>query len=140
MNQGLETQEQSHRMILFCWIFGDAQAFPVEIGPEKTVGELKEAIVAKKPNRFHGVDADVLSLWKKIISSQDKNGLQLSDLKDEVQLDETWSIDDYFKEPPPKRSIHIVIRVPDVESRLHDLSFPWLISCSLPLITIISLC
>jgi hypothetical protein len=61
-----ETQEQSDRMILFCWVFDDPRAFPIDIGPEKTVGELKKAIVAENPNRFRGIDAYLLNLWKKL--------------------------------------------------------------------------
>ena len=42
---------------LFCWIFGEGKSFPVKISPDETVGDLKEAIVAKKPNRLQGIDA-----------------------------------------------------------------------------------
>jgi hypothetical protein len=108
-------------MLLICWVCGDTHAFPIEISPEKIIGELKEAIVVKKPNRFHGVDADSLALWKKVISEDDRNNLEPSDLGDELRV--TWSIAEYFEEDPPKKMIHIVIRAPkplDVESKLHD--------------------
>src|SRR5467141_3225680 len=109
----LQTQQQSDTMILFCWVCGDTQPFPVEISPEKTVGELKKAIVAEKPNRFRGIDANLLNLWKKIILECDKNKLQLSDIKDEDELHVTWTVSDYFEEAPQKKSIHIIIKAPE---------------------------
>ena len=50
---------------LFCWIFGDRELFAVKISPDETVFDLKKAIVAEKPNRLQGIDADSLCLWKK---------------------------------------------------------------------------
>jgi Crinkler effector protein N-terminal domain len=50
---------------LFCWIFGDRELFAVKISPDETVFDLKKAIVAEKPNRLQGIDADSLRLWKK---------------------------------------------------------------------------
>jgi Crinkler effector protein N-terminal domain len=44
-------------MVLSCWVFGDPGAFPVEISLEKTIGELKKAIVAENPNPFRDIDA-----------------------------------------------------------------------------------
>jgi len=85
-------------MLLICWVCGDPHSFPIEISPEKIVGELKKAIVAEKPNRFRGIDADVLNLWKKIIPTSDRKRLQPSDLKEEDELDETWRIGKYFEE------------------------------------------
>ena len=96
-------------MLLICWIYGDRDpyTFPIEISPEKVIGELKEAIVVKNPNRFHGVDADSLALWKKVIPEDDRNKLEPSDLGDELRV--TWSIAKYFEEDPPKEMIHVVI-------------------------------
>ena len=110
----------SDTMLLFCWVFGDTRAFPVEISPGKTVGELKEAIVAKKPHRFRDIDADSLALWKKIILESDRETLQPSDLEAEDELHTTWRIGEYFEEPPPKKRIHIIIKAPetaDVQSK-----------------------
>ena len=98
---------------LFCWIFGDRKSFPVKISPDETVGDLKEAIVAKNPNRLQGIDAVSLRLWKKEISDEEKDGLQLSDLNDNDELDATFQVDDYFECTPPKRKIHIVVRTPE---------------------------
>jgi Crinkler effector protein N-terminal domain len=101
-------------MLLICWVFENPKPFLVEISPQKKiVGELKEAIVAKKPNCFRDIDADVLNLWKKIISEEDMDQLRLSDLKDEDKLCVTWKVGNYFKETPSEESIHIVIRLPE---------------------------
>jgi crinkler effector protein len=100
-------------MILLCWVFGDPERISVEISPEKTVDELKDAIFAKKPDRFRGIDAYLLVLWKKIIPVRDLNRLHQSDLKDEDELDATWTIGKYFEEAPQKEGIHIVIKVPE---------------------------
>ncbi|CAB4423668.1 unnamed protein product [Rhizophagus irregularis] len=40
------------------------QTFPVHINSSQPVGNLKEAIKAKKQNEFAGVDADKHKLWK----------------------------------------------------------------------------
>lgn len=99
-------------MTLFCWVFGDGNPFPVDISPEKTVGHLKEAIVAKDPDRFQGIGAYKLKLYKKIIPSEEKENLQLSELEKEALLNETWEISEYFETDPPKKYIHIVIKTP----------------------------
>ena len=49
---------------LYCCIYGDMNPFPVQISRQKTVRQLKEDIVAKKPDWFQGIDADSLKLWK----------------------------------------------------------------------------
>ncbi|KAG9064935.1 hypothetical protein KI688_003197 [Linnemannia hyalina] len=49
---------------LFCLVDGEAttNAFPAEIESTKTIGDLKDAILRKKPNDFRDVDANKLSL------------------------------------------------------------------------------
>jgi Crinkler effector protein N-terminal domain len=122
---------------LFCWIFGDEKSFPVKISPDETVGDLKEAIVAKKPNRLQGIDADSLRLWKKEISDEEKDGLQLSDLNVNDELNEMHKVGYYFGYTPPEMKIHIVVRTPEStgeissSSYLHRLHFPSLMSCPL---------
>ena len=68
------------------WVYGDKNPFSIDISREKTVDMLKEAIVAKK---FRSIDAYSLDLWLKIISTEDINKLQPSDLQDEDVLDPT---------------------------------------------------
>ena len=66
----------SNMLTLICWVFGDKSAFLVDISPEKTIGYLKKAIIVEKPNRFHGIDADTLMLWKKYIMSRERQNFQ----------------------------------------------------------------
>jgi hypothetical protein len=46
-----------------CWIVGRNSSFPVYISPEKTIGQLKEALIETKPNRFLGIDPDELQVF-----------------------------------------------------------------------------
>jgi hypothetical protein len=108
-------------MLLICWVYGDSHVFPIDIGSEQIIGSLKKAIVVENPNRFRGVDAYSLAIWKKFIREDDKDKLGLSDLDDELRV--TWTIAEYFNEEPPKKMIHIVIQAPkpiDVKSKLHN--------------------
>ncbi|KAG4219565.1 hypothetical protein PC116_g31956, partial [Phytophthora cactorum] len=51
-------------VLLNCALVGVAgSAFPVDIDENKSVGHLKDAIKAKKPNDFKDVDADKLQLF-----------------------------------------------------------------------------
>jgi hypothetical protein len=54
---------------LLCLVKGStlANAFPVHIDSNQLVGDLKEAIKAKKQNDFAGVDADRFKLWNVMI-------------------------------------------------------------------------
>ena len=50
---------------LFCWILNLSHSpFPVDIDDSRTVGHLKEEILAKKSNMFANIEADQLKLWK----------------------------------------------------------------------------
>src|ERR1700722_19123399 len=91
---------------LFCWIFGDPKPFRVKISLDETVDDLKEAIVTKNPNRLQGIDAAFLRLWKKEISNEEKDGLQLSDLNDNDELNEMYKVGHYFGYTLPEMKIH----------------------------------
>ena len=84
----------------------------MDISREKTVDKLKKAIVAKKPNRFQGIDAKSLDLWLKNIPTKDKTKLRPLNLKNEDILDETWKIGRYFTGDPTEGRVHIVVRPP----------------------------
>ena len=50
---------------LFCWILDMSYSpFPVDIDDSRTVGHLKEEILAKKSATFANIEADQLTLWK----------------------------------------------------------------------------
>ena len=97
-------------LTLICWIFDDKSAFPVDISPEKTIGHLKKAIVAEQPNRFHSIDAYTLMLWKAEILDEDE-AIKAFDINDAILMRSTYEIGEYFK-GPPKKHIHVVIKVP----------------------------
>jgi hypothetical protein len=51
---------------LYCVVEGEStsKAFSVEIEPTQSIGSLKDAIKAKNPDTFNGVDANNLTLWR----------------------------------------------------------------------------
>ena len=110
-------------VILCCRIYGEKSIFSVKIRRDQLVDELKKAIVAGKPHRFHGIDADSLDLWKVENESRNKQELREMQLNDDNVLDSTWEIGDYFEGYPPKRSIHIIIRAPEPGKSNSDFTF-----------------
>ena len=103
----------SDTVILCCGIYGEKSIFSVKIRRGQLVDELKEAIVAKNPHRFHGIDAYSLDLWKVEIESRNKEKLLNVQLHDEDALDPTRKISKAFPEEPLEEHIHIIIRAPE---------------------------
>ena len=70
---------------LNCWVRGEdsSRIFSVEIGRDKNVASLKEAIKEKKKAVFDNVDADSLVVWKVSIPTTDSDGQV--DLEDKVK-------------------------------------------------------
>jgi len=59
------TVHQPRQVTLFCWVLDESdRSLPVDIGDDRTIGHLKDAIVKKNPVWFEGVDAYELDLWK----------------------------------------------------------------------------
>ena len=113
----------SDTVILCCGIYGEKSIFSVKFRRDQLVDELKNAIVAKNPHRFHGIDAYSLDLWKVENESRNKQELREMQLNDDNVLDSTWDIGDYFQGYPPKRCIHIIIRVPEPGKSNSDFTF-----------------
>ena len=99
---------------LLCLVKGNttASAFPVDINKDQLVGHLKEAIKAKKHKTFHGVKAYELKLWKVEISDDRDDPLSNLTLQDQPELLATREIGDYWTEKPPKRHIHVIVKLP----------------------------
>ena len=99
---------------LLCLVKGNttASAFPVDINKDQLVGHLKEAIKAKKHKTFHDVEADELKLWKKEIPDDQDDLLSNLTLNDGDELLATREIGDYWAEKPPKRHIHVIVKLP----------------------------
>ena len=101
----------SDTILLMCWVYGDKNPFSVNISREKIVDQLKEAIIAKSPNRFRGIDAYSLDLWHVEIPD-DEGELQKLSLDESKVLRPTLELGDCFQGDPPKRRIHIIVKVP----------------------------
>ncbi|KAG0195380.1 hypothetical protein BGX33_003474, partial [Mortierella sp. NVP41] len=81
------------------------------IDPTKTIGDLKDAIKAKKTPRFDDVAADELILWRvsiPLVPKKDRKDLSLGDILSKEKLDETDDLSDVFLDKPPKKTIHII--------------------------------
>ncbi|RIA98396.1 hypothetical protein C1645_870752 [Glomus cerebriforme] len=87
-----------------------AQAFPLRINRNESIGQLKKFIKAKKVPEFSFCDADRLRLWKvqvRVDNDKELNELTLHD-KDQLL---TWStISSYFTDKPLDKHIHIVVK------------------------------
>ena len=99
---------------LLCLVKGNttANAFPVHIEGSSLVGDLKDAIKAKKQNDFAGVDADRLRLWKVPISDDHVDPLNNLSLEDSDELLAIRKISKYFPDSPPEEHIHVIVKLP----------------------------
>ena len=89
-----------------------ANAFPVHIDGNSLVGDLKDAIRAKKRNDFAGIDADRLKLWKVTIPGDQDDQLRNLILQDSDELLAINDIRDYWPTSPPKKHIHVIVKLP----------------------------
>jgi hypothetical protein len=61
----MASDDPPHPLMLFCWILGMSERpFSVTIEDNRTVDNLKDSIVKKKPAVFINIDPDQLTLWK----------------------------------------------------------------------------
>src|SRR5436305_4468755 len=99
---------------LLCLVKGNttASAFAVDIDREKLVSHLKDAIKAKKQNDFVGVDANKLKLWKVTIPGDQDDQLRNLTLQDSDELLAINDIGDYWPTSPPKKHIHVIVKLP----------------------------
>ena len=94
-------------MTLFCLLFGEAEAFPIEISGEKTVGVLKKFIHAENPNSFRGIDARTLQLWEWNRAEEVND----SELGSQNQLSVRKTLNQVFKNKTPNPEfVHIIIK------------------------------
>ncbi|KAG0221245.1 hypothetical protein BGW41_007032, partial [Actinomortierella wolfii] len=98
-------------MILFCLVDGEANAFSVEIEPQKPLMPSKSSSrLRRHPNSTMSLLTD--SLWRVSIPVPPKKGIWLADVPSKEELDETDDIADVFSEAPPKKTIHIIVQRP----------------------------
>ena len=106
-------------LTLFCLVDGQSKSstsstFPVPMLYTKTVGELRKAIKAEKPNAFKDIDADSLALWRVTIPvvSVDKHKSIVLNKLDSTELEPTDKLSVVFEETPLENTIHIIIQPP----------------------------
>ena len=99
---------------LLCLVKGNrtANAFAVDIDSEKLLSHLKESIKGKNAQTFANVDAKDIKLWKVEISGDHDDQLGNLSLKDSDELLAINEIGDYWTEKPPKRHIHVIVKLP----------------------------
>jgi len=101
---------------LFCYVLGDypSRVFPVNIDSSETIGDLKDAIKAKKSPIFNDVSADMLDLFKVSIAADDmfKNGTDGNKFEDTRSLRPTSKLSRVFPEPLLDDHIHVVVKPP----------------------------
>ena len=99
---------------LLCLVKGNtiANAFPVHIDGNSLVGDLKDAIKAKKAPEFDNFPADRLKLWKVMIPGDQDDQLRNLILQDSDELLAINDIGDYWPTTPPKKHIHVIVKLP----------------------------
>ncbi|GBB85381.1 hypothetical protein RclHR1_11930007 [Rhizophagus clarus] len=99
---------------LFCLVKGNttANAFSVKISKDEPVSELKKAIKAEKAPEFDNFPADKLKLWKVTIPGDQDDQLRNLILQDSDELLAINDIGDYWPTSPPKKHIHVIVKLP----------------------------
>ena len=103
-------------MLLVCYLLDDdwKQAFEVEIGKEKSVSALKDAIKEKLGSDFDDIPAKSLSIWKASVQ-YNKNlekEVEALNLVDGDSLHPLEILSDIFPSGLEKKSVHIIISRP----------------------------
>jgi hypothetical protein len=102
---------------LFCLVDGEttSNAFSVEIGSTKTIGDLKKLIKTEKTNDFSDVDADKLTLWRvsiPVVAANKHKPIVLTEINSTTELDPTDDVSEIFPKEPPKKTIRLIIQRP----------------------------
>jgi hypothetical protein len=104
-------------LTLLCYVHGDdyKQAFPVKIGREETVAELKKSIKKEKSRAFRDIDADSIVLWSRSILCDRRLKAQVEGviLAEDDSLEPQDILSDVFSAGLKQRHIHVVVKRPD---------------------------
>ena len=108
---------------LSCMILGEKIPFSVKINETQLVDELKKGIKNENGNRFKGLDARDLMLYKLNVAKSDKDYRKireaiaqgLFELKETDELEPTDVISECFADPK-SNAIHIVVVAPQSKS------------------------
>ncbi|KAG0290730.1 hypothetical protein BGZ98_003305 [Dissophora globulifera] len=102
-------------LTFFCVITGDpaSSAFPVELPADKTVGDLKDAIVSKSPTAFNNIDAKDLVIWQAIIPDDNqKTVIAIDALDHKEELDKPRRRLGEFFSKSPDDNTYVIVRRP----------------------------
>jgi hypothetical protein len=99
---------------LFCLVKGNTSenAFSVKISRDEPISELKKVIKAENAQTFANIDAKDLKLWKVRIPGAQDDQLRNLILQDSDELLAINDIGDYWPTSPPKKHIHIIVKLP----------------------------
>ncbi|KAG0222145.1 hypothetical protein BGX31_009321 [Mortierella sp. GBA43] len=114
----------TNTLTLFCLIEGDpmSRAFPVDFNSDKAVGDLKEAIIRKKPNAFEHIDANDLVLWRVSIPDNQRSAITIDALGDKTELDKPRTrLSQVFPESPDESTYILAQRPSSAKSTPHTL-------------------
>ncbi|ORZ01942.1 hypothetical protein BCR41DRAFT_209366 [Lobosporangium transversale] len=106
-----EVEKEPTNLKIYCIVDGEAAPFSVNILSNRSVDELKQAIMAENPNTFKFVDAKDLTL-KLIPGGTTKKGLETLSQELLVALDELEELSTYFPKGAAKGRIHIIVKLP----------------------------
>jgi Crinkler effector protein N-terminal domain len=110
-------------IIIFCLVHGEpiANAFPVEIPRDGTIGTLKKLIKTEKTPEFNDIAADKLKLWSVNIPIDDTAALEELTALEKLENNEEKGIQELlpvkkirkiFPNEPTEEHIHIIIERP----------------------------
>ena len=90
---------------LFCLFENNPTAFPIDIVPSETLGELKKRIKNENPNSLNNVDAKDLKLWK--VDKPSIKDINPGDLTKDI----SWTRFEKLIATPLDKHIHVYIRI-----------------------------
>lgn len=105
-----------HKWRIFCVIVDENIPFSVELLPDKTVDELKDAIKLKRPNEFANIDATHLTLYRANIPADKELSKhvmkQINSIPAPEELNPIDELGDLFAETPAQKTVQILVQPP----------------------------
>jgi hypothetical protein len=107
---------------LYCWVVGDPpqQLFSIMVSNGMNVEGLRDALKAKRTQKFKDFDAETLDLWKVLIPIDRDLGAKLNaimPLKHDPDngVVNLWPVDELsevFPDLPAPKHLHIIVQLP----------------------------
>jgi len=111
-------EDHPAKWTLFCVAVNENSPFQIEIRPDATVGDMKDAIKREKRPEFDGFAAHRLTLYRVNLPDDDdlaKNVEQQTTLKPPLMpLKVTRLVSALFPASPPKKTICILVQTPTI--------------------------